>query len=275
MNTTTNRNIFVVGPARSGTTYVAQLLGLSPAVAIAIEPHVLWRSGNMSILHDELPVPDMASRAFIAGRLAEIARGKTLVEKSPPNSLRPDVLYELFPDSRIVYLRRRPEDVISSNLRHDAAGEAMRPKLLLQKYLRTAGSRVPANTDSHLSAWGTMPLSAQLHPRDYAGFARLIARYAFLKRRGLLPFGPRIHGFHEIIARRGRVEYYREVLNRTEEYRMRFMALYEANLIEVEFEQLAKNSALSMQLFDQLELEPPVECRLRAFMGGRYKSPTN
>jgi hypothetical protein len=123
--------IFVVGVARSGTTWVHDALRTHPLVGALFETELFEEVfGVLGLLHDSnfAPTPRRVGRLAdreavvaeiraLAGRL--FARGlkphhRYLVEKTPGHVLRMPLIAEIFPDARFIHVIRDGRDVCVS-----------------------------------------------------------------------------------------------------------------------------------------------------------------
>src|SRR5690242_13900722 len=94
--------VIIVGMARSGTTLVSHILGSLQNVHIEVEPHALWRTGNFKYFNDEeFDITDEIVNS-IRTKLTKNLNGKILIEKSPINSLRPNLVNAVFPEAKII-----------------------------------------------------------------------------------------------------------------------------------------------------------------------------
>ncbi|MGH9184900.1 MAG: sulfotransferase family protein [Acidimicrobiales bacterium] len=102
--------IIVLGAPRSGTSFLADVLGAHPDVAVAREPRLVWRFGNdrrsdeLRVEHARPDVVDHIHRSFAL--VLEQSDAARLVEKTPANSLRPRFVDAVFPDARFVHITR-------------------------------------------------------------------------------------------------------------------------------------------------------------------------
>jgi hypothetical protein len=247
--------IVIIGMSRSGTTLVCALLDTQPEVHLETEPHMLWKAGSFAHLADDDVEDDATAAAFIRHTLLTAAGEGTLVEKSPVNCLRPDLVHRVFPDARVVYVDRQPQRCIDSNYRRTLKQESLKPSIVLRKYL--APRRHPdRDFGSHLDAAGGRPLHQQVRPRDWVPFVGYTARLMWLRQReGALPFGPKMKGFAEMIRTRGPLEYHVEVYRVAQERKARFEELYGDRLASFRLEELQR--------------EPDEVARLYAFCGFR------
>ena len=109
--------IVIIGPHRSGTTWLGQSLGCHPDLAYSDEPRHIWEWGNRWRKDDRLEETDATPRIvqYIRRRFSEIVAEsdkRRLVEKSPVNCLRVPFIYRVMPDARFVFLIRDGRSVI-------------------------------------------------------------------------------------------------------------------------------------------------------------------
>jgi len=112
---TSSRPVFIVGMARSGTSLAEQILASHPAIAGAGELE-FWNSAMRK--HEAevcRGVPSESMRAKLAESylrvLAEHSEDAArVVDKAPLNSDYLGVIYSVFPNARIIYMRRDPID---------------------------------------------------------------------------------------------------------------------------------------------------------------------
>src|SRR4051794_34786290 len=121
--------IVIIGMSRSGTTLVGRLIEARPGVHLETEPHMVWKAGSFAHLADDVVSSDTRAAAWIRRTLLADAGDRTLVEKSPVNCLRPDLVHRVFPDARIVYVERDARRCIDSNYRRTLNGESMKPSI--------------------------------------------------------------------------------------------------------------------------------------------------
>ena len=136
-----HKPILIVGMARSGTTLVSHILGSLPGVHIEVEPHALWKSGNYKYFNDEEYDITPSIINYIRKKFAENLGDKILIEKSPINALRPDLVHAVFPEAKIVYIERDPVRCIYSNYSRSVKKDSFRLSITLKKYFLYTGSK--------------------------------------------------------------------------------------------------------------------------------------
>jgi Sulfotransferase family len=229
--------IVIIGMSRSGTTLVGRLLESRPGVHLETEPHMVWKAGSFAHVADDEVEDDTRAAAWIRHTLLAAAGTDTLVEKSPVNCLRPDLVHRVFPDARIVYVERDPARCIDSNYRRTLNRESLKPAIVLRKYL--SPRRADHDFGSHLDATGGRALHEQVRPRDWMPFAWYTARLLWLRQtKGPLPFGPKTAGFTDIVRRDGPLAYHVEVYRIAQERKARFEELYASRMASFRLEAL-------------------------------------
>jgi Sulfotransferase family len=229
--------IVIIGMSRSGTTLVARLLESQLGVHLETEPHMLWKAGSFAHLADDVVEDDARAAAWIRQTLLSAAGAKTLVEKSPVNCLRPDLVHRVFPDARIVFVERDAARCIDSNYRRTLNGESLKPSIVIRKYLTPR--RAERDFGTHLDATGGRSLHEQIRPRDWLPFAIYTARLLWLRQtKGPLPFGPKTEGFADVVRRDGVLAYHVEVFRIAKERKARFADLYGDRLASFRLEAL-------------------------------------
>lgn len=115
------RPVFVVGCPRSGTTALLELLLRSDELrSIHNEGHILWQPyhhpADRGWDSDRLGAEDVREREreYIHLAIRLFVRSRRFVDKTPESCLRIPYLLELFEDASFVFLRRRPEENLSS-----------------------------------------------------------------------------------------------------------------------------------------------------------------
>ena len=140
---TLDRPIIIMGAPRSGTTFLAQILQRHPDVGYLVEPRITWRYGN-DHKSDVLTAADARPEvvAHIRSRFVEFlgeSDKPRLLEKTPSNSLRPEVVDAVLPDARFIHVIRHGAKAVVSAMRewetnttglnpkspHDAKGSAL------------------------------------------------------------------------------------------------------------------------------------------------------
>ncbi|MBA4284627.1 MAG: hypothetical protein C0434_03735 [Xanthomonadaceae bacterium] len=120
---------FIVGFPRSGTTLLGQVLGSHPAITTLDEVELLSAAGH-DLLGSEAGLaaldagdPQRLARyradywRAVEGKLGGLA-GQRFIDKLPTYLLGLPLLARLFPQARIIVVRRDPRDVVLSCFRH-------------------------------------------------------------------------------------------------------------------------------------------------------------
>jgi hypothetical protein len=229
--------ILIIGMSRSGTTLVGRLIESQGGVHLETEPHMVWKAGSFRHVADDTVEDDARAAAWIRQTLLAAAGDDVLVEKSPVNCLRPDLVHRVFPDARIVYVERDAQRCIDSNYRRTLNGESLKPSIVIRKYLTPR--RGDRDFGAHLDATGGRALHAQIRPRDWLPFAVYTLRLLWLRQtKGPLPFGPKAEGFVDIVNRDGALAYHVEVFRIAKERKARFEELYGTRMASFRLEAL-------------------------------------
>jgi hypothetical protein len=195
--------ILIIGMPRSGTTLVAHLLGLLENVHLEIEPHVLWKVGNFQYLEDSRYRMAESEIRWIRQKLLTAAGSKTLVEKSPVNSIRPDLVSKVFPEAKIVYVERDLVRCIRSNLKRSLNRDSFKSGIIFKKYFYYAGKRELSG------AIGKRKLYQQLRWKDLPAFVIYALKMFWLRNvKNSLPFGPKLTGFVKQVKEEGYLSYH-------------------------------------------------------------------
>ena len=264
--------VVIIGMSRSGTTLVARLLESQPGVHLETEPHMLWKAGSFRHLADDIVEDDPRAAAWIRDELLSAAGTRTLVEKSPVNCLRPDLVHRVFPEARIAYIERDAARCIASNYRRTLAQQSLKPSIVVRKYLapkRAHLKREHYDFGAHLDASGGRSLRHQLRASDWVPFSIYATRMLWLRQtKGPLPFGPKTEGFVDIVERDGPLAYHVEVFRIAKERKRRFEALYGDNLESFRLEALQSDPAEIARLYAFCELpvdRSTIDATIRGF----------
>ena len=218
------KTILIVGMARSGTTLISHILGNLPGVHIEVEPQALWKSGNYKYFNDEEYdiTPEIIN--YIRGKFIEELDNNVLIEKSPINTLRPDLVHSVFPDAKIVYVERDPVRCIYSNYKRSIDKDSFKMSITLKKYFLYTGSKDLSGAISDRK------LFQQISLNDIPYFLSYAARMLYIRQFSTLPFGPKLKNFLQIVKEKGLLGYHVEVYKRSLEYKTRYIELYGNNL---------------------------------------------
>lgn len=119
------QHVFLLGAARSGTKFLRDTLASSNDVAaIPYDINYIWRHGNENVDDDALQPSDVNERGRkhirdSIERLATDSAGSRpiILEKTVSNSLRVDLLREIYPAAKFIYLERDGRDAAESSHR--------------------------------------------------------------------------------------------------------------------------------------------------------------
>lgn len=119
------RHVFLLGYPRSGTTLVENVLASAPDV-VALEERdtlvdtdevLVANDGTMPSLDTLAPATIDALRAAYWRRVTTMAGsvvGKSFVDMNPFNGIKLPIIARLFPDAKILIMRRDPRDIVLS-----------------------------------------------------------------------------------------------------------------------------------------------------------------
>ena len=119
------RHVFLLGYPRSGTTLVENVLASAPNVVALEERETLVDTDEVLIANDgTMPSLDTLDPAAIdtlraaywrrVTTMAGAVGGKTFIDMNPFNGIKLPIIARLFPDARIVVMRRDPRDIVLS-----------------------------------------------------------------------------------------------------------------------------------------------------------------
>ena len=118
--------IILLGAGRSGTKFLRSVLAASDEVApVPYDVGYVWRYGNEMMDSDEFPADALDERiiAYIHKTLPMLvdkknkAGARFFVEKSVPNTLRPEFVYKVYPNAKYIHLIRDGRNVTESAMR--------------------------------------------------------------------------------------------------------------------------------------------------------------
>jgi hypothetical protein len=229
-----NQPILIVGMARSGTTLVSHILGSLPNTHIEVEPHALWKSGNFCYLNDE----EFDIKPKIVERIRQkfdVAKDKLFIEKSPINSLRPTLVHEVFPNAKIIYVERNPVRCIYSNYTRSLKKDSFKLSIILKKYFVSTGS------EDLPGAVSKRKLFQQISLSDLPCFVGFVAKMFFLRRTSILPFGPKLKGFIDIVKEHGLIGYHVKVFKRSQVHKQKYQTLFGNNFATFKMESVMQD----------------------------------
>lgn len=111
--------IFIVGPPRSGTTWLSHAFEQTDEVAMIREPRQIWEWGHWFRPDDHLVEADATPliKQHIRKRFEKLTQREKktrFCDKTPSNSLRTRFIQSIFPDGRFIFIYRDGRAVIRS-----------------------------------------------------------------------------------------------------------------------------------------------------------------
>lgn len=242
--------IIILGMARSGTTLVSHILGSLPGVHIEVEPHALWKTGNFKYYNDEEFDLNEKITSRIRSKLLVRAGDKILIEKSPNNTLRPDLVHAVFPEAKIVYIQRDPIRCIHSNYKRTLTQDSFKLSIILKKYFVYTGSK---DLDGAIS---NFKLYHQISASDWPDFLRYTIHMFSLRKKNLLPFGPKLKNFDHLVRDMGLLAYHVQVYKKTQVYKSQFEKYYGENLQIFNMEDIMQGKKEIKRMVDFTGIQP-------------------
>lgn len=252
MTNTAPKLIIVVGMARSGTTLVSHVMGSVPGIHVEVEPHALWKTGNFKYDTDEefdiKPAAINHIRStFLAA--AEQSSGRCLMEKSPSNCLRPGLVHATVPEAKLVYLERDAASVIYSNVVRSQSKDSFKPSIIFKKYLWSTG------TPELPGAYSSRNIFQQLRLSDMPQFIRYTLKMFHLRSKDLLPFGPKIRNFKDVVQEKGVLGYHVEVYRRAMEHKETFKNLFGDQYMHFTMQEIMHDESALERLFEFCDVD--------------------
>lgn len=235
--------VLIVGMSRSGTTVIADILRAADNVHVEMEPHLIWKAGDFDHVNDEDHPRDENAYEWIRTRLTQESAGRLLIEKSPPNCLRPQTVHRVFPNARVIYVLRDPEACLHSNYSKSIVRHALSPRIALRKYLLPATPTVQQTSfASDKEALGGRVLWKQLRLTDARSFLNYSIKLWQFRRHGAsLPFGPKMSGFEDMVRDVGLLGYHAQCMMMAAQKALIFRERYCEAMHVVTLEELVAN----------------------------------
>lgn len=240
----TFNKVLIVGMARSGTTLVSHILGSLPNAYPEIEPHALWKSGNFHHHNDQIfdLSPEIINN-IRAKFLKDLPKGMVMVEKSPINCIRPELVHAVFPDAKIIYIERDPVRCVYSNYSRSLKKDSFKLSIILKKYFLYTGSK---DLDGAISKRG---LFKQISFSDLPSFIYYISRMFYLRNfKNSLPFGTKLKDFEKIVSKKGLLAYHVDMFKYAIECKSKFLSLYGDNIKVFKMEEIMEKDGAVEEL---------------------------
>jgi hypothetical protein len=214
-----------------------------------MEPHALWKSGNFKYLSDEEYDVNDSIAGNIRQKFLKGLNGHVLVEKSPINSLRPNLVHAVFPEAKIVYCERDPVRCIYSNYSRSVNKVSFNPYIALRKYFFVTGTKDLAG------AMSKRKLSKQIGFRDIPRFLVYVAKMLYMRQiKGILPFGPKIKNFADIAKEKGLLAFHIEVYKASQKYKKEYRKLYGDQMMVFKMENIMADKNEIKKMIDFIDM---------------------
>lgn len=225
----------VIGYSRSGTTYLSNLIYNNIECEQLNEPHLLWKNIDRFNIYDQVkPVRNNYLKKFITRKFGY--HNKIIIEKSPPNLFRPELVKYVLPEAKILFIERDEQACLQSNLKATLKNNGFIPSKFLYK-----SQPDKYNLEQKQYPRNTLLLHEQIHSTQVFNFTK----YSFLKfnhwRKGLYPFGPKLYGYDKIMREKGPEYYHTKCIDLIKKYKKIYTELFD-DIYYIELEKLVENS---------------------------------
>ena len=244
--------VIVIGMSRSGTTFVSELLALGEGTFLAAEPHLLWKCTSWPRVADDHYQVSARVAETVRSRLAAVAGGNTLIEKSPPTVLRPHLVESVFPEATVVIVTLDPARVVASNVRKALNEPAVGLNIFWRKYSgrHPAPSSRPARFSGEMKVRSTVSLRQQLSMSMLPRFLVYGVAISYARLRHALPFGPRPSYWRTAGADESDLlAYYARLVRESELHIETFRALYGDRAAMVDLATIQEDETAALDLF--------------------------
>lgn len=141
--------VLIVGPPRSGTTWLSHAFEKTSELAMIREPRQIWEWGHWFRPHDHLIESDATPlvKKHITKRFQKLTakEGKSrFCDKTPSNSLRIRFIHSIFPDGRFIFIYRDGRAVIRST------GEIKRLNMTWKNYAKRIRLRLSQSSPTDM-----------------------------------------------------------------------------------------------------------------------------
>ncbi len=254
--------IFIVGAARSGTTFLAEALRRHPDVLYLREPNELWLYGHETHPSDLLRREDVTEeiQAYLIHHLSTLLRAagkQRLLDKTPHNSLRIGFLHAIFPDAKFIHIIRDGRDVALSAAIQWRGGRTAAHRSRLSRMLRKARKLL------------AMTQKKRVWRSDPEGLRFYVVRILRILLRTLRPthppiWGPRFPGIQKVARSHTLLETCALQWEWcVRQARMDGQTLGDASYLEIRFEDLLQAPGFWLQKIQQFAELPPDDAVLQ------------
>jgi hypothetical protein len=259
-----NEVILVIGQSRSGTSLISRMISDSLDAHLENEPHILWKNLDSFTVEDVDCIKRKKLIPWVRSKLLEFSNNKILVEKSPPNSLRPELIKEVFPDAKIIYIQREPIACIFSNYIRTKKKHTLGFVTLIKKYIFSNKLAQNVNYSEHIAASGKRKLTEQIHYTNILHFIIYSFKLLYLRYfEFAVPFGPKLHGYDKIQNELDIINYHVGLHKESERLIVKFDNLFDKNILKLNYELFVEGGEALNNLLNFLHLNDQQEAFLR------------
>jgi hypothetical protein len=195
----------------------------------------LWKNIDKFNIYDQVkPVKNNSLKKFVARTFG--CNDKFIIEKSPPNLFRPELVKYVLPKAKILFIERDEQACLQSNIKATLKHGGFNPAKYLQK-----SQPEEYNLEKKQNPQNTLLLHKQIHSSQVFNFTK----YSLLKfnhwRKGLYPFGPKLYGYDQIMRERGAEYYHTRCIDLIKEYKKKYTKLFD-DIYFIRLEKLLENS---------------------------------
>ena len=189
---------FIVGSQRSGTTILGRILQAHPEVGHIYEPYYIWYYHAKDLSTDYIPAGDIGPREsdWIRRKFEVFARltGKrVIVDKSPEHAFNLPIVQHVFPEAKIIHIKRDGRDVTLSIKKEWEKRREIVENRNLRALFKTAAmmlQRQPLWRFRFLALWYELKTNCSWNPKRFFNKAKWM---------GQTGWGPRFHGWQEAL----------------------------------------------------------------------------
>jgi hypothetical protein len=168
-------------------------------------------------------------------------------------------VHAVFPDAKIVYIERDPVRCIYSNYSRSLKKDSFKLSIILKKYFVYTGSKDLSGAISDRK------LLQQISIDDISDFIKYTVKLFYLRRAGLLPFGPKIKNFPKVIKEKGLLAYHVEVFKASARYKQKYKELYGDKMETFKMENIMTDIREMKRIVDFIQIPYAEDWALKIF----------